>query len=62
VSRQEKTFARTISRNQGLQTKPQEKEHVNVATASQVECQSCFQAKSLDIHFHFQVLCLTPLV
>jgi len=36
VTQQETTFTRTLSRNQRLQTKTPEKEHVNMA--SQAEC------------------------
>jgi len=49
VARQETTFTRTISRNQTLQTKTPEKEHVNMA--SQAECESCFQANVLIFTF-----------
>jgi len=42
VTRQVTTFTRTTSRNQRLQTKTPEKEHVNMA--SQTECETCFQA------------------
>jgi len=45
VTRQETTFSRTKSRNQRLQTKTPEKEHVNMA--SQTECETCFQANVL---------------
>jgi len=45
VIRQERTFTRTISRNQRLQTKTPEKEHVNMA--SQDECETYFQTDVL---------------
>jgi len=45
VTQQETTFIRTISRNQRLQTKTLEKEHVNMA--SQAEYETCFQANVL---------------
>jgi len=45
VTLQETTFTPTISRNQRLQTKPPEKEHVKIA--SHAECESCFQANVL---------------
>jgi len=45
VTRQETTFARTISRNQRLQTKTPEKAHVNMAR--QTECETCSQANVL---------------
>jgi len=38
VTQQETTFTRTISRNQILQTKTPEKEHVNLAIL--VECEN----------------------
>jgi len=41
VTRQETAFAQTISRNQRLQTKTPEKQHVNMA--SQSECERCFE-------------------
>ena len=45
MTRQETALTRTISRNQRLQTKTLEKQHVNMA--SQAECESCFQANVL---------------
>jgi len=44
VTRQETTFTQTISRNQRLQTKTPEKEHVNMA--SQSEYARCFETLS----------------
>jgi len=60
VTRQETTFTETTSRNQRLQTKTPETEHVNMA--SQTECETCFQANVLIFHLNFQVLWLTPLL
>jgi len=48
VTWQETTFTRTISSNQRLQTKTPEN---NVIIASQVECESCFQANVLIFIF-----------
>jgi len=52
VTLQETTFTRTIRRNQRLQTKTPEKEHVNMAR--QAECESCFQANVLIFTFIFR--------
>jgi len=56
VARQETTFTQTISRNQRLQKKTPEKEHVNMA--SQAECETCFQANVLIFTFIFMLTLL----
>jgi len=52
VTLQETTFTRTISRNQRLQTKTPQEEHVNMA--SQAVCESCFQSNVLIFTFIFR--------
>ena len=51
MTQQETTFTQTTSRNQRLQTKTPEKEHVNMT--SQTECETCFQGNVLIFTISF---------